>query len=210
MDKLDSQSSASAAGAPNPADAVAPKSEPTLASPGTTDAATVDGKPPVNPAPVEPPKPATNVPDKYTLVNADGTTVDAAKFDEKKATFFKELGLSNEQAQKLYSSEVAREADEKKQNEETIAQWRKSAESDPEVGGERLKESVELARRFSSKFGGSEFAEFLDTSGLGNHPAVLRAFARAGRAMMDDKIVTGKDGGKGLSIEDRWYPGQNK
>jgi hypothetical protein len=39
-----------------------------------------------------------------------------------------------------------------------------------------------LARQALQRFGDDELRQLLNRSGLGDHPAVLRAFARAGRA----------------------------
>ena len=106
----------------------------------------------------------------------------------------KEEGLSKDDAQKRLE-----EADtlvkgyalrSQQALEQAADQWIQDTKNDKEIGGERYKESVELARRTAHKFGTPEFLDSLNKTGFGNHPEVIRVFARIGRQMQDDKLIT--------------------
>ena len=43
----------------------------------------------------------------------------------------------------------------------------------------------------NSEFGGDELVNLLDSTGLGNNPAVIKAFANIGKAIMNDEIIGG-------------------
>lgn len=82
----------------------------------------------------------------------------------------------------------------------TVAGWRKEAEADPFLAGQAIadggfanvREAVSAAARFINRFGGADLRAVLDSSGLGNHPAVVKALAQAGRELAPDQLVTGQ------------------
>lgn len=45
------------------------------------------------------------------------------------------------------------------------------------------------------KFGSPELKQYLNETGLGNHPELVRIFANIGKAMSEDGLVTGNSGG---------------
>lgn len=70
--------------------------------------------------------------------------------------------------------------------------WREAFLSDPEIGGNRFQTTVDAARQFIVTHGGTadqqaEFRQVMEDSGLGNHPAVIRLLANAGRAMSEGR-----------------------
>jgi hypothetical protein len=70
--------------------------------------------------------------------------------------------------------------------------WKESVVKDPELGGNRLQTSIDTALNFIRTHGGTseqqqEFRELMESSGLGNHPAVIRLFVNAGRTMSEGK-----------------------
>lgn len=73
--------------------------------------------------------------------------------------------------------------------------WAETLKKDPDVGGEKYAASVEQARRAVHKFGGPELAKAIDAMGLGNHPALFKAFAKVGAAMAEDRIAGATTGG---------------
>jgi len=117
-------------------------------------------------------------------VKLDETTTAAA------SEVFKELNLNQEQAQKLtdlVSQKVLRDAKAQKDNfENTKADWEKQSRDDKEIGGDKLEQSVADAKLALQKFGTPELVEVLETFGLGNHPEVIRSFARMGALMKED------------------------
>lgn len=72
----------------------------------------------------------------------------------------------------------------------TIAKWAEDAQADKEFGGEQLKENMSLAAKVMATFGTPELKAFLDQSGAGNHPELIRAFIRMGKAISEDKFVS--------------------
>ena len=81
-----------------------------------------------------------------------------------------------------------------KQNEDLYETWRKDVENDPEVGGEKLKESSEFAHRALKHFAPPELLEFFKNSPFGNNPNVVKTFAKIGRAMASDKLIQAGEG----------------
>ena len=67
-----------------------------------------------------------------------------------------------------------------------MAHWANAAHSDPELGGRALA----AARQAVERFGGARLKQALEETGLGNHPEVIRAFYRIGRAMPPEPAST--------------------
>ncbi len=69
--------------------------------------------------------------------------------------------------------------------------WLEAAQRDPEFGGseEKLAQNIAVARGFRDRFFSEEAREILNASGLGDHPAMIRGFYRAGLSYTEDGIV---------------------
>ena len=150
-----------------------------------------------------------SVPEKYELKMPEGSPLEAGHL-EKISAYAKGKGLSQEQAQALLEREseaVAGFAKAQKDNyEKTVDEWAKQTESDPEVGGENYKKNVELASRVIKRFGSETLIKALNDTGYGNHPELVRAFTRIGKAMSEDQLVIpGTQPAPKASIEDRFY-----
>jgi len=145
--------------------------------------------------------PGSAVPDKYELKLGDGALLKPDAI-ERTAAIARELGLSQEGAQKALDYAAA---EVKAYHEALIAEhrrmgeeWKQQIATDPEIAGEKgdqLATNVELARRAARHWGGEELLKALDETGYGNHPLLVRMFMRIGKAMADDKLVTGNRGG---------------
>jgi len=61
---------------------------------------------------------------------------------------------------------------------------------------------VTVAARAVQHFGGQGLVEHLNASGLGNHPEMIKAFAKIGSMMGEDSFKGGRPGGFGLSPEE--------
>ena len=127
----------------------------------------------------------------------------------------KELGLTQEQAQKLVDLAVADRAAAMKavadnwnaQNEE----WAKAAAADKEIGGNDHDEKVAIAARAIDTFGTPALKEALDTTGAGNHPEFVRFCYRVGKLISEDgHIVPGASPMTDLSDGEVFYPNQGK
>lgn len=71
--------------------------------------------------------------------------------------------------------------------EKTKNDWKESFLADPDIGGTKFQATVDSAVNFIKVHGGTpeqqtEFRNLMETSGLGNHPAMIRLLANAGRA----------------------------
>ena len=118
----------------------------------------------------------------------------------------KENNLTQDQAQagvnmvtKMQEAQVSQWVEQQKA-------WVDQAKSDTEIGGEKFDENISTAVKARDSFGNSEFSEMLDTSGLGNHPEMIRFLNRVGRAISEDKvIVSGANAGQ-RSQESVLYP----
>lgn len=109
----------------------------------------------------------------------------------------RELNLNNEQAQKLvdaYGSKIM-PAIQKQINDswqKQREQWVKTVKADEELGSN---ESIGAAQKAMDKFGSPELKQYLEESGLGDHPELIRIFASVGKAMSEDGLVTGNSNG---------------
>jgi len=156
------------------------------------------------------PKPAEPVvPEKYELKLQEESLIDSAYLESFEA-YAKEKKLSQDQAQELLQrEETARKSyyDSQIQKWEQVKeQWKQQTIADPEIGGEKFAENAELAKRTLEKFSTPQFVSALDSSGYGNHPELVRVFARIGQAMREAKIIGGNvNTGGQKSIEDIFY-----
>lgn len=139
----------------------------------------------------------SQVPEKYEFNMPEGVQMDEAGVEAFSA-FAKEAGLSQEAAQGLISKLApAMQARQAEAVEATKAQWVESAKADKEFGGDKLSENLAVAKKALDAFGSPELREFLNTSGLGNNPEIIRAFYRAGKAISEDRFVP--SGGSGAA-----------
>ena len=136
------------------------------------------------------------VPESYELEAPEGFAIDPQALAAA-TPVFKELGLSNEQASKLMpvAAQFAQGLSDKL-NAQIISQvradrkaWLDSAMADREIGGAHWKETLAKGAFALDNLGfpkGSPFRVLLDESGLGNHPEMIRAWAKVGRAIGED------------------------
>ena len=103
---------------------------------------------------------------------------------------FKELGLTQENAQKvvdLYASQV--QAGSLKQVEtfnQLKSDWLDQSKNDKEFGGDKFDENVKVAQLAITKHGTPELKELMESHGVGNHPEMIRFMVRVGRTLSED------------------------
>ena len=166
------------------------KVEPTLLTPAVTPVEPVKAVEPV--AVAAPVKPA---PVKITeLKLSENSSLTAAEV-EKLTAQANEQGFSVTQAQELVkASESSISSYVKREIEKTKSQapvWLEQLKSDKEYGGEKFNESVENAKRVVEKYAEPEFKNFLNDSGLGNHPLIVKMFSKLGKAFGEDHFKDG-------------------
>jgi len=187
---------------PAPAAPATPESGSTPAATGT------DGDTPAGDKPAD--KAADQVPESYELTLPEGSPLDQSAL-EKTASWARERGLSNEQAQAAleYANDQAQARDAHLRAEvERLAyeEWPTQLQADPEYGGEKFDQTAEHARRALAKFGTPALSQALKDTGYGNHPELVKTFARIGKELADDRLEGGGQGGTGSrSLADRLF-----
>lgn len=132
----------------------------------------------------------STTPEAYTFTAPEGMELDADAVSEF-STFATEQGLSQEQAQKVADIATSMAQRQQAQFQAQVTQWATDAAADQEFGGDKFQANLAIARTAIEKFGGDTLKQILDTTGLGNHPEMIRAFYRAGKMTMDSEFVQG-------------------
>lgn len=168
----------------------------------------------------DPNSPLNKVPEdgKYEFQMPEGVELDT-KLADALMPEFKDLGLTQAQAQKLvdrYAAHRKAEAEAYVATPEGAASaaayqyfkdngtpdtWVEAAKKDPEIGGVKWDASVSDAQRAIRAFGGEDLRQFLNATGAGNHPALIKAFANAGANISEDVPANGGGGGNGKPVE---------
>ncbi|HEE9834080.1 TPA: peptidase [Citrobacter freundii] len=144
-------------------------------------------------------------PEKYEFKPAEGQELDAAALEQFEP-IARELNLTNEQAQKmvdLYGTKIMPMVQQQQVEawQETTEQWAADVKADKEIGGDKLTGNLSAAQRALAQFGTPELKEYLEGTGLGNHPELVKAFVKIGKAMSEDGMVTGKESGQRSAAE---------
>lgn len=143
-------------------------------------------------------------PEAYEFKAAEGVELDTEALKDFEPVA-RELNLTNEQAQKLvdaYPKILAgvqqRQADAWQKQTEG---WAEAVKADKEIGGDKLESNLSAAQRALDQFGNPELKEYLNVTGMGNHPELVKAFVKIGKAMSEDGMVSGKDTGQRSAAE---------
>ena len=143
-------------------------------------------------------------PEKYEFTAAEGVDLDTEALKDFEPVA-RELNLTNEQAQKLVDAYPKILAGvQQRQAEAWQAQteeWAATVKADKEIGGDKLTANLGVAQRALDTFGTPELKEYLNGTGLGNHPELVKAFIKVGKAMSEDGMVTGKESGQRSAAE---------
>lgn len=160
-------------------------------APAGTEPSKTDDK--ANPEPKgDDKKPVSAAPEKYEFTAGEGQELDkeaVAAFEP----IARELGLSNEQAQKIvdvYGSTIMPQIAKQQEAawQKQVTEWAETIKADKELGSV---ESIGNAQKAMDQFGTPELKQYLNDSGLGNHPELFRIFSRIGKAMSEDGFVSG-------------------
>lgn len=157
---------------------------------------------------------AFSLPDGYAL---EGDMLDSV------TAFAKAQNLTQEQAQALVDlgakqaqAIMGQITEQATANPVMLAEhwagvWSKQTAEDPEVGGDKLAETVGLGRRVLATFGTPEFAEFLTQTGLAHNLHLVRFMHKVGKAVSEDTLVTPQGGNNnqppGRDPAKKLYPG---
>ncbi len=121
--------------------------------------------------------------------------------DENLVGWFKntahELGLPAEQTGKLFSAYNNMVAEQTKaleiQQQSRMIDELKTLKQE---FGPEFDKRTEFANRALEEFGGKELIDVINQSGLGNNPALVKAFAKAGMMLSEGNFVEGASSGK--------------
>ena len=145
-------------------------------------------------------------PEAYT----DFETPEAFTVNEEALTDYRswaqENNLTQDQAQAGVNMVTKMREAEMSQWVEQQKTWVEQAKSDKEFGGENFDKNISTAVKARDSFGTSEFSEMLDTSGLGNHPEMIRFLNRVGKAISEDKVVVSGANAGQKTRENVLYP----
>jgi len=135
----------------------------------------------------------------------------AANLDQETAQKFAEMGPKI--VTKMIDSQL-------KAMDQVVNGWADQTKADPELGGEKLTETLAVANKAMKAFATPELRTLLDKfdkgknpngTGLGNHPEFIRLMNRVGKALSEDKLVMGNEPGHtAKSAADKLYGTKNK
>lgn len=130
------------------------------------------------------------VPESYEFKMPEGVTLDPAAADEFTA-IAKELKLSAADAQKVADVGAKMAQRQAEQHANLVEQWAQDVKADKEIGGDNLEQNLAVARKAMEAFGSPELKALMDSTGIGNHPAVVRFCIKVGGVVNEDGFVRG-------------------
>lgn len=128
-------------------------------------------------------------PKHYVLKNANGEDVEPQEL-EMMSRMFKDVNLSQEQAQKLYSAYEKEQGSFIELSQKAFNQirddWFNQTISDPQIGGQNIGQTKLCIKRVMQQCGNKELSEFLNKTGLGFNPAMVRFMTKVGELLGND------------------------
>lgn len=148
------------------------------------------------------------VPESYEFAMPEGVQLDKTAADEFTA-IAKELKLDQATAQKVADVGAKMAQRQAEAHVKLVETWTEAVKSDKEIGGDKLAENLSVARKALEAFGTPELKDVLNMTGFGNHPEVVKAFYKIGKAISEDRFVTGGAKGAETDIAKRMFPSMN-
>lgn len=143
-------------------------------------------------------------PEAYEFKAAEGVELDTEALKDFEPVA-RELNLTNEQAQKLVDAYPKILAGVQQRQVEAwqkqTQDWAADVKADKEIGGDKLTASLSKAQQALETFGTPELKEYLNETGLGNHPELVKAFVKIGKAMSEDNMVSAGNTGQRSAAE---------
>lgn len=148
------------------------------------------------------------VPEAYDLKMPEGVELDTAAADEFSA-IAKELKLNQEQAQKVADIGAKMAQRQAEAHVKLVESWVEQVKTDKEIGGDKLTENLAVARKALDSFGTPALRDVLNATGFGNHPEVIKAFYKIGKAISEDGFVKGTPPGASSDPAKKLFPNMN-
>lgn len=152
--------------------------------------------------------------DDKPIEYTDFTVAEDFTIADNDVAFFKELRLSQDQAQKVIDYETERvkslHQDIEKAQLEAIdkqaATWLSEAKSDKEYGGKDYEQNLSVANTAIAKLGSDKLVAVLTQTGLANHPEMIRFAYKVGKLVAEDTTTNDGPGGSEKSRAEKLYP----
>lgn len=136
----------------------------------------------------------------------EGMELDTA-MSEQFVALAKDMKLTQEQAQGLVNLYADRVGSMVEAQSKLVAGWR--AESEQLLGADKEKEMA-VAVGAIDRFGSPEFRKFLNESGIGNHPEMVKFCLAVGKQIGEDGFIEGNRGeAQEKSLGDLLYDNDN-
>lgn len=142
-------------------------------------------------------------PENYEFELPEGYELNQ-EVSEEFTAYARELNLPQDKAQaavsmgvKLLENAQAKQAEAYAQQ---ISAWRNEVTNDKEIGGPALAENLSYAAKVLDTYA-PDLRAVLDETGLGNHPAFVKAFVKIGKAISEDRLVGGAQQAPGAALD---------
>lgn len=153
-------------------------------------------------------------PENYEFELPEGYELNQEVTEEFTA-YARELNLPQDKAQaavsmgvKLLENAQAKQAEAYAQQ---VSAWRNEVTNDKEIGGPALAENLSYAAKVLDTYA-PDLRAVLDETGLGNHPAFVKAFVKIGKAISEDRLVGGAQQAPGAALDPaaKLFPSMNQ
>ena len=144
--------------------------------------------------------------DKYEIELPEGLPDEiASQFNDEKLSLFKQeahkLGLNAEQVKRLVAWQAGNMSKQHEAYKGIIDQSMEQGESAlRQEWGRAYDQNLGFARKAFNEYGGDALAAKMESSGLGNDPDVLKAFANIAKTTMADKDLAGPSSGTRMAL----------
>ena len=151
------------------------------------------------------------IPEEYAFTVPDGGQLDT-ELMAKVVPVFKDLGLTQAKANQLtdlFSKEIIPSILRRQEDawKIEVTSWAEATKKDPEIGGTKFDTTIEKAARALNTINPA-LKETLDKYGFGNHPEMIRTFAKVADMMSEDSISQAKKNEQsGKTVAERMFPG---
>ena len=106
--------------------------------------------------------------------------------------FAHELGLNNQQAETIYQAYQQDIAERDQVSQQQFEQFEvDNLNALQQEWGDQFNHNLEMARRAFMNFATPEAVQIVEETGMGNHPELLKVFARIGEVLAEDSVLPG-------------------
>ena len=108
--------------------------------------------------------------------------------------FAHQLGLNNQQAETIYQAYQQDIAERDQASQQQFEQFEVDNLSTlQQEWGDEFNHNLEMARRAFMNFATPEAVKVIEETGMGNHPELLKVFARIGEVLAEDSVLPGSN-----------------